>query len=181
LIAHEEVRKEISPNDSEIEIVKPALNKRAYEVCNRLVDIIGYIKVEWNEDGTNERWLITRRTPTIMAGSRFKYLEPKIKFGYDELVKAISEAIEKQEALDGAQVVDKIEKVKEKELSYNDIREEASELWTSLVEKDPENAQIILKKVEMIFGRKIKLSEITEDQKDLFNLVLLEMRELNEK
>ena len=178
LITHEEVRKEISDNDSEIEIVKPALNKRAYEVCNRLVDIIGYIQVEWNEDGTSERWLYTRRTPTVMAGSRFKYLEPKIKFGYDELVSAISKAIEKQEELDGAKVVDKVERVEESELSYSEIREKASKLWTELVEKDTENAQIILKKVEMIFGRKIKLSEITEDQKDLFNLVLLEMEEM---
>ena len=179
LIAHEEVRKEVSSDDSEIEIVKPALNKRAYEVCNRLVDIIGYIQVEWNDDGTSERWLYTRRTPTVMAGSRFKYLQPKIKFGYDELVKAISEAIEKQEELDGAEIVDKIEKVEESELSYSEIRERASELWTKLVEKDAENAQVILKKVEMIFGRKIKLSEITEDQKDLFNLVLLEMEEMD--
>lgn len=179
LITHEEVRKEILDNDSEIEIVKPALNKRAYEVCNRLVDIIGYIQVEWNEDGTSERWLYTRRTPTVMAGSRFKYLEPKIKFGYDELVSAISKAIEKQEELDGAKVVDKVERVEESELSYSEIRERASELWTTLVEKDAENAQTILKKVEMIFGRKIKLSEITEDQKDLFNLVLLEMEEMN--
>lgn len=179
LITHEEVRKEVSDNDSEIEIVKPALNKRAYEVCNRLVDIIGYIQVEWNEDGTSERWLYTRRTPTIMAGSRFKYLEPKIKFGYNELVNAISKAIEKQEELDGAKVVDKVERVEEQELSYNEIRERASELWTKLVEKNAENAQIILKKVEMIFGRKIKLSEITEDQKDLFNLVLLEMEDMN--
>lgn len=178
LITHEEVRKEISDNDSEIEIVKPALNKRAYEVCNRLVDIIGYIQVEWHEDGSSDRWLITRRSPTVMAGSRFRYMKPKIKFGYQELVSAITEAIEKQEKLDGAKVVDEIEKVEESELSYNEIREKASNLWTTLVEANPENAQIILKKVEMIFGRKIKLSEITEDQKDLFNLVLLEMEDM---
>ena len=45
---------------------------------------------------------------------------------------------------------------------------------------NPENAKIILKKVEMIFGRQMKLSEITEDQVDLFNLVLLDMRDLKD-
>ena len=38
-----------------------------------------------------------------------------------------------------------------------------------------------LKKVEMVFGRKLKLSEITEDQVDLFNLVLLDMRDLEKE
>jgi len=39
-------------------------------------------------------------------------------------------------------------------------------------------AKTILKKVEMIFGRPMKLSEITEDQVDLYNLVLLDMRDI---
>ena len=36
----------------------------------------------------------------------------------------------------------------------------------------------IMKKVEIIFGRQIKLSEITEDQTDLFYLALLDMRDM---
>ena len=51
-------------------------------------------------------------------------------------------------------------------------------MWQQLVEKDPENAPVILKKVEMIFGRPMKLSEITEDQVDLFNLAVLDMRDM---
>jgi hypothetical protein len=39
-------------------------------------------------------------------------------------------------------------------------------------------ARRIQKRVEMIFGRQIKLSEITEDQVELFNLVVLDMRDL---
>ena len=64
--------------------------------------------------------------------------------------------------------------------SYKEIREEASALWKTLVEKNPDNAPIILKKVEMIFGRPMKLSEITEDQVDLFYLVVLDMRDMLE-
>ena len=36
------------------------------------------------------------------------------------------------------------------------------------------------KKVEMIFGRKIKLSEVTEDQVDLLYLALLDLRDLRD-
>jgi hypothetical protein len=113
-----------------------------------------------------------------MAGSRFPYLAPKIKLGYDELVTAINEAIDKQRELDGATVVDKVEAKVEEQLDFNALREEASILWGNLVGKDPANADKILKKVEMNFGRKMKLSEITEDQVDIMNLVVLDMREM---
>lgn len=180
IIAHVDKRVEKRADDDEVEILGPAIPKRAYEIVNQLVDIIGYIDVTWDEEGNSERWLYTRKTPTVMAGSRFKYLAPKIKFGYNELVSAISDAIDKSEKLDGAIVVDTIEQVIEEKLDYKAIREEASMLWKTLVEKDPENAPVILKKVEMIFGRPMKLSEITEDQVDLFNLVVLDMKDMLE-
>ena len=178
VIAHVDKRTEKRADDNEVEILGPAIPKRAYEIVNQLVDIIGYIDVTWDDEGNSERWMYTRKTPTVMAGSRFKYLSPKIKFGYNELVDAISEAIDKSEKLDGAVVVETTEQVVEEALNYKAIRAEASELWQKLVEKDEDNASIILKKVEMIFGRAIKLSEITEDQVDLFNLVLLDMRDM---
>lgn len=178
LISHIETRKEKTSDDSEIEILAPSMPKRCYEVVNQIVDIIGYISTEWDDMGNSIRWLYTRQTPTVMAGSRFKYLAPKIKLGYEELVKAINDAIDKQRDMDGATVVDKVEVKTEEPLDFNKIRAEASELWTELVKEDTANADIILKKVEMIFGRKIKLSEITEDQVDLFNLVLLDMRDM---
>ena len=178
LISHIETRKEKTSDDSEIEILAPSMPKRCYEVVNQIVDIIGYISTEWDDNGNSVRWLYTRQTPTVMAGSRFKYLAPKIKLGYEELVKAINDAIDKQRDMDGATVVDKVEVKTEEPLDFNKIRAEASELWTELVKEDTANADIILKKVEMIFGRKIKLSEITEDQVDLFNLVLIDMRDM---
>ena len=178
LISHIETRKEKTADDSEIEILAPSMPKRCYEVVNQIVDIIGYIATEWDDDGNSHRWLYTRQTPTVMAGSRFPYLAPKIKLGYQELVDAINEAIDKQRDLDGATVVDKIEKKQEEELSFSEIRDEASKIWAKLVNENPENAEKILKKVEMIFGRKLKLSEITEDQKEPFFLVLLEMRDM---
>ena len=178
VIAHVDKRTEKRADDSEVEILGPAIPKRAYEIVNQLVDIIGYIDVSWDEEGNSERWLYTRKTPTVMAGSRFKYLAPKIKFGYQELVNAISEALDKSEKLDGAVVVETIDQKIEETLDYKAIRAEASELWQTLVGKDEENAAIILKKVEMIFGRPMKLSEITEDQVDLFNLAVLDMRDM---
>lgn len=183
LITHSDIRRE-TVNGSEIEYYAPALNKRCYPICNKIVDLIAYIDVEWNEDGTSERYLYTRKTPHIMAGSRFKYLEPKIKLGYQELVDAIAAAVKKSEELDGAVVVEERKQEVREEIDYDAVRAEAMELWTKLVgtgdNLDEDMARRIMKKVEMIFGRQIRLSEITEDQKDLYQLVVLEMRELAE-
>lgn len=171
--------KESSDENGEIIGYKPDLNNRCLKIVNGLVDIIGVITQTWDEQGESHRWIQTRSTPTIVAGSRYKYLAPRIPFGYNEFLEALSQAIDKEQE-NGAVVTDTAPVDTFEKLDYKAIRAEASELWTVLVEKDPENAPIILKKVEIIFGRPMKLSEITEDQVDLFNLVVLDMREMLE-
>ena len=169
--------KESSDENGEITGYKPDLNNRCLKIVNGLVDIIGVITQTWDEHGESHRWIQTRSTPTIVAGSRYKYLAPRIPFGYNEFLEALGQAIDKEQE-NGAVVTDTAPVDTFEKLDYKAIRAEASELWTALVEKDPENAPIILKKVEMIFGRPMKLSEITEDQVDLFNLAVLDMREM---
>ena len=169
--------KESSDENGEITGYKPDLNNRCLKIVNGLVDIIGVITQTWDEHGESHRWIQTRSTPTIVAGSRYKYLAPRIPFGYNEFLEALGQAIDREQE-NGAVVTDTAPIDTFEKLDYKAIRAEASELWTVLVERDPDNAPIILKKVEMIFGRPMKLSEITEDQVDLFNLAVLDMREM---
>lgn len=181
-ICHSEIKKESGPNDTTVEVVSPAMPARAADVVNRLVDIIAYIDVSYDEKGNAIRNFITRRTPTVMAGSRLPYLDAVIPFSYDGLVEAIGKAIDRQQEMDGAKVVDTAVTQVEDKLDYNTLRSEAMALWMKLV-GDGENAnedmaRRIQKRVEMIFGRQMKLSEITEDQVDLFNLVVMDMRDL---
>jgi hypothetical protein len=181
-ICHSEVKKESGPDETIIETVAPAMPSRAADVVNRLVDIIAYIDVSYDESGKAIRNFVTRRTPTIMAGSRLPYLDAVIPFSYDSLVDAIGRAIAKQEEMDGAQVVDTTEFFAEDKLDYATLRSEAEGLWKTLVATEDgmneDMARRIAKRVEMIFGRPMKISEITEDQTDLLNLVVIEMREL---
>jgi hypothetical protein len=180
VLAHAEKRIQKVDDENELEILSPAIPKRAYDIVNQLVDIIGYIDVVWDEDGNSTRFLQTRRTQTVMAGSRFQYLPSRIKFGYDELVDAITSAIDKEQA-NGATVVDTIEAKTPELLDFATIRGEAKELWEKLITKDQNNIQTLTKKIEIIFGQPKKLSEVTEDQVDLLNLMVVEMREMIEK
>lgn len=181
LIAHSASRVEKTADGSDIEIISPDLPKRASEVCNGIVDIIGYIGNEW-VNGERKRWLYTRETPTLFAGSRFKYMPDKIPFSYEELVNAIANAIEMAEQKDGATVVDSMKIPVQAEANFDEVRAKAQKLWKQLVgEGDnarPDMANAILKKIEITMGRRMKLSEFTEDQVDLLALVVVDMEEM---
>lgn len=158
--------------------MEPDLSKNTFTVVNSICDLISYIGVEFDKDGSSHRYLYTRQTPTIFAGSRWKYLNPKIEFGYDELVQAIGEAIEKQKELDGAVVVDKAEIIVEEQRSFTDVMEEAKNIWVNYVggvedEEEKENRlRVINDIVQRVFGKPIKLSQATPSQQDLVELFI---------
>ena len=81
--------------------IVPTLDKRANNIVARMADIIGYSRIVTDKDGNNITKLFMRGTPRYEAGSRFKYTPDYIDFSYDNLVKAISDAIDKQAQEDG--------------------------------------------------------------------------------
>ena len=158
--------------------VSPDLDKKAMEAINALVDFTLYIKTEW-ENGQSKRYFYTRETPTIMAGSRFKYIAPKIPFGYDNLQNALMEAIRLEEAENPGSVVERpIEEVMGQEKrSFSETMEEAGRLWNQLPsteewKKRKQNA------VKEYFGEFVKLSSATENQQELVEGVISELRSM---
>lgn len=184
LIAHSQIKNiEVPAKDSTgekvttIEKVMPAMPDRAAKVVNQIVDVMAYIKTTYANNGEIKRTLLTRATENVVAGNRLKYLKSEIPFSYKDVVDAINDAIDK-EAQDGATIVEKREEINVNDMTFNEIRNEAQELWGKLISQKTENANIIKQKIREVFGKEIKLSEITENQKDLFFLILLDMREL---
>lgn len=175
---HTEIKEvEIAP-DTVVEQIRPKLDRRAFDIINSLVDVIGIGVMKFDENGKPHRLLYTNETPTIKAGNRFTYFPPVIEFSYQSILDNLSNAIEAEGINHNATILDKNAPTEIETLNYDEIRAEANNLWRRLVDKNPENAARILKKVEITFGRKIKLSEIEEDQVDLFNLVVLDMRDM---
>lgn len=162
----------------------PALPSRPYDIVNKMVDIIGYIRAVKNYDtGETKTFIFLRGDDRFVAGSRFKYIEPKVEFSYESLANAIYDAVDKQVAADGTGAATEAynpfyQNMKEK--TFEEVRAEAKELWDELVTKtgSEENANKISFIIEKIFGKKMKLSEITEAQKDLYELVVAEMQTL---
>ena len=152
--------------------------KRAYDIVNRVVDIIGYIGVDYDEGGNSTRTLYTRSTPSVVAGSRFKYMKNKIPFGYIELVNALTDAIEEEGKHGGkisnerhTQYIDTTPDV-----SFGELMDRAKVLWKKVVEL--EVIEQATEAIEKRFGKKTKLSEATEKQKDIIELVVSDLEDL---
>lgn len=168
-----------------ISAVAPDLPNNAYTIINGIVDIIGYLQVQMNQDGTSERYLYTRSTPTVFAGSRYQYLAPKIKFGYNELVEAIGDAIDMAVERDGAQVTDHTEFVQVKARPFAEIMEEAKEVWGAFLDKatteeeKEQHLKIMKDVIRRVFGtEEFKLSQAVPSQGDLVELFIDEMKNL---
>lgn len=166
--------------------VEPDGPKQMREVIDALVDIIGFIGVEFNQQtGESERYLYTRSTPTIFAGSRYKFLQPKIKFGYNELVNAISEAIDMDVKTNGAEVTDHTETPQIKSRPFNEVMDEAREMWIKYLENasnDEEKDQhlrIMKDIIKKVFGtEEFKLSQALPSQVDLLDLFCTELKDI---
>ena len=188
LICHEK-EKPTDARDEEgnaITRVEPDGPRQMREIIDALVDIIGYIGIEFDPvTKESTRYLYTRQTPTVFAGSRYRYLKSKIKFGYQELVDAIGEAIDLSVENDGAQVTEQAEVVKIKTRSFQELMEEAKNVWVSYLElaqteEDKEQRLRQMKDViRRIFGTEdFKLSTAVPSQADLVELFIDEMKEL---
>ena len=185
-IAHsKEKPTEMRTEDGEtITAVAPDLPNQAYTIINSIVDIIGYLQVQMNPDGSSERYLYTRSTPTIFAGSRYQYLAPKIKFGYKELVNAIGDAIDKAVELDGAEVTDHTEIAQIKERPFTEVMAEAKEIWIKYLElggEENKDQHLMIMKdiIKKVFGSEdFKLSQAVPSQSSLVEYFIDEVKQL---
>lgn len=160
----------------------PDLPNAAYQIVNRMVDVIGYIGVEYDiKSGQSYRYLYTRGTPTIFAGSRYKYLAPKIELGYQQLVDAIADAMEKEASLTGTGFVS------EAELNYGGVPSrtfdetmaEAKSLWNKIIQsKGDEGRESIKSVISGVFGHDMQLSRATPEQQELVEMVVEELRKI---
>lgn len=186
-IAHnkEKVTEMRDENNEAITAVCPDLPNKCYTIINSIVDIIGYLQVQMNPDGTTERYLYTRSTPTIFAGSRYQYLAPKIKFGYKELVDAIGEAIDKAVELDGAEVTDHTEFAQVKDRPFAEVMQEAKDIWVTYLngakDEDEKEHRLLLMKdvVKRVFGNEdFKISQAVPSQGSLIEYFIDEMKDI---
>lgn len=165
-------------NEEYTQIV-PALPNRPFDVINKMVDIIAYIReisVGEGDNAVRKRFMFLRDPvgDRFLVKSRYRYIIPRIELDYNELVNAIYDAIDKEVTNSGGEASDAENPYTEK--NFDELMEDAKGIWTQLTSQGRTNiATEILQKE---FGKPIKFSEIMPSQIDQLSKVLFEIRSI---
>jgi hypothetical protein len=176
-ISHETEKPYVDDNGEEYNKIVPALANRPFNVINKMVDIIGYVReipIKEGEEVHRERFIFLRGDERFLTKSRFKHIKPRVKLDYNEFVDAIYEAIDKEIQESGGEATEEANPYLEQ--SFDDLMEEAKELWIKVSNLDKTDEA--LKILEEEFGKPTRFSEITAEGLNELKKSILRIREI---
>ena len=159
----------------------PTLDNKARLVCERTCDIIGYSRQVNTEEGVRTK-LFMRGTPRFVAGSRFRYTPDVIDFTYDNLVQAISNAIDKEEQMSGSTYITDApmsrEHLDEPAYDFGALMDEFQTLVGNIMSKTPTMAPKITAIIDKHLGKGKKVNDCTPEQAPQIDLILFDLKRL---
>ena len=172
--------------------IVPTLGNKPRNIVSRMCDIIGYSRGIINPaDGTTSTKLFMRGTPRYVAGSRFKYTPDYIDFTYNDLVKAIGDAIDQQMEEDGAEFFteerNNLYQQTSKELDFDELIGQFNSIINSLIAAVPEEDFVsywqprIVQITDKYLGRGMKVTQCSRDQVEALDLIVTDLNELVNK
>ena len=158
--------------------IRPQLSSSARTVIAGMADIYGYA----HQAKANQNSVLTLRCTdgSIECGGRLKYLPYEISMSYDNLAKALEDAIDKEAQEHNGEFVtnDKLEPTKEIEYNYEELIDEFKQLTNNLMTKNPMlYGTKITKIVEKYLGKGKKVAESNPDQAEHISLIVDEIKE----
>ena len=174
---HKEVTITDPATGTERIITRPSLSNSTREVIAGMADIYGYA----HQKKEGEMSVLTLRSSdgSIECGCRFKYIPTEITTGYQNLVRAIQEAIEKEAAEhDGMFVTDeRITTPIAKTYDYDALMVEFNALVGELMTENQSNGMKISAIIERYLGKGKKVSETIPDQAEFIHLIVNDIKE----
>ena len=195
VISHEADKTFTNENGSQYNKIVPTLDKRANNVLARMCDIIGYTRSVPDETGKEKVVMFMRGTSRYEAGSRFKYTPDYIDLSYNNLVKAIGDAIDKQMEEDGKDLfTDKRENVHidtTSDLDFDELVKEFGNIIANIPGSTDGTAETedgvkfrdywqprITQIIERYLGKGKKMKDVTRDQVEAVDLIVSELKEI---
>lgn len=174
--------------------IVPTLGTRPRNIVSRMCDIIGYSRAVQDTEGHTSTKLFMRGTPRYVAGSRFKYTPDYIDFTYNDLVKAINDAIDKQAEEDGKEYFTEettnLYVDTSKDLNFDDLMKEFSNIIANIPGSTDGNAETedgvkfrdywqprITQIIEKYLGKGKKVRDITLDQVEALDLIVTDLKD----
>lgn len=188
LISHAVDKTFTDETGKEFNQIVPTLGSKPRNIVSRMCDIIGYSRAIQNEDGTTTTKLFMRGTPRYIAGSRFKYTPDYIDFTYNDLVKAIGDAIDKQMEEDGAEFFTNertnVYAEVTQTLDFDELVATFNSIVNSIIENnDEEKFQSywqprIIQITEKYLGKGQKVNQCSREQTEALDLIVTDLKEL---
>lgn len=187
LISHSQDKTFTDENGNEYNQIVPTLSNGPRLIVDRMADILGYAAPVQNEDGSTKTILYMRGTPRFVAGSRFAYTPDSIEFTYENLVKAVNDAIDKQGEVSGTESITdaKFNAPAESKLDFKTLMNEFQSLVGKLQEKAGSNevfgseyAPKITEITSKYLGKGRKVSDCTPDQAEQLSLIVDDLKDL---
>lgn len=195
VISHETDKTFKNENGTEFNKIVPTLDKRANNVLARMCDIIGYTRSVADESGKEKVVMFMRGTSRYEAGSRFKYTPDYIDLSYENLVKAIGDALDKEMEESGTELFTEArENVHVDTTSKLDFDELMSE-FNTIIANIPGSSDVtqetddgkkffeywqprITQCIQKYLGKGKKIKDATRDQVEAISLIVDDMKEL---
>lgn len=188
LISHAVDKTFTDETGKEFNQIVPTLGSKPRNIVSRMCDIIGYSRAIQNEDGTTTTKLFMRGTPRYIAGSRFKYTPDYIDFTYNDLVKAIGDAIDRQMQEDGAEFfTDERTNVYAEvtqTLDFDELVATFNNIVNSIIENNDEEKfqnywqPRIIQITEKYLGKGQKVNQCSREQTEALDLIVTDLKEL---
>lgn len=169
--------------------IVPTLANKARNVVFRMADIAGYSRAIDNPDGTTTTKLFLRGTQRFLAGSRFAKIDPVIDFNYNSLVKAITDAIDREAAEVGEQYYtqDRANNYIDTslDLDFDALMTEFNNIIATLMDSEGGNPAFfgprVTQIVEKYLGKGKKVSEASRDMVEQIDLIVTELKDMVNK
>ena len=178
-ISHDK-EKTIKPeNGEEYQQICSSMQTSALKIVENMSDIIAYAHPVVREGQTKRVLTLRSMDNSIRCGCRFKYMAPEIDFSYDNLVKALNDAIDKEAAETGGKFVteERIAAVETPTYDYDALMNEFATIAGELMNKEPTYYQPrITQIVEKYLGKGKKVADTSRDQAEFLYLIVTEIK-----
>ena len=158
----------------------PSVATTYNSIIENMVDIYGYMHQKKTANGMSVVITLRSEDGTVACGGRFKYIPSEIDSNYDALVKALNEAIDKEAALTNGQFVtaEKQAFAVSKDYDFEALMTEFQSIVAKLMGENANNATKITSISERYLGKGKKVSECTERQVEIVDLIVNELKAL---
>ena len=195
VISHETDKTFTDEGGKQYNKIVPTLDKRANNVLARMCDIIMYTRSVTTEGGSEKVMGFIRGTSRFEAGSRFKYTPDFIELSYDNLVKAIGDAIDKEMEVSGADLFtetrENVHIDTTSTLDFDELMQEFSSIVANIPGSSDATGETeegmhfrdywqprIIQVIEKYLGKGKKIKDCTRDQVEAMDLIVTELKDL---